>query len=378
MAWTVAWATENELIDTALQFQEKFSHLVVGTHGYVTSPSVLERFLGLPGFRVSPPSGALFHPKVYAFDFGNETAVVIGSHNLTAAAFSSNIEASILLTGASSEKMFVDLCGSVVTRWRKACVIDDDWLYAYKANYRRTFSSRRELEQWVPIRRPNSLRGETSIQDLDWNAYVALVKQDSTHGLERRLRVLEEISKVFRRADTFESLDTEDRKRIAGTAGKRLAERDGIDWAWFGAMNASPSFSTLVINRPAGFSEALDCIPFSGPVVLADYERYIEKFMAAFIGTPKLGGIANGTRLLAMKRPDQFVCVDGPNKKGICAHFGQSPTTLSLANYWQRIIEPMRQTNWWLEPRPLRSIERRIWDCRAAMLDAIHYDPNER
>lgn len=378
MAWTVAWATENDLVTTAYKFKAKFSHLIIGTHHYVTSPAVLERFLGLPTFRVNLPSGSLFHPKVYTFDLGGETAAVIGSHNLTESAFTNNIEASVLLTGPSHERAFTDLRVSIAKRWHEAFVIDRDWLHAYRANCRRVEPIRKEIERWVPTRKPQSVGGKVSTQDLDWKAYVSSVKEDVTHSLEGRLHVLERAAKIFRGADTFEALDTDDRKRIAGTTGKKLERSDGVNWRWFGAMRASPSFATLVINRPSGLSQALECIPFAGPVTFEDYERYVKKFTAAFVDTPKSGGLATGTRLLAMKRPDQFVCVDGPNKKGICADFGQAPTTLNLTNYWERVIESMRQTGWWLHPRPLAPNERRIWDCRAAMLDAIHYDPNAR
>ncbi|MGD7458186.1 hypothetical protein, partial [Ralstonia pseudosolanacearum] len=376
--WTVAWATDNDLVETAYKLKAKFSYLVVGTHNYVTSPAVLEKFLGLDSFRVNPPNGSLFHPKVYTFDLGGETAAVIGSHNLTASAFAENIEASVLLTGSPHEQAFVDLRISIAQRWREASAIDRDWLHAYRANCRRVEPNRKELERWVPTNKPQSAKGKVSTKNMDWQAYVTSVKADPTHGIEGRLHVLERIAQIFREANSFGELDMGDRKRIAGTSGKKIEKTDGVNWRWFGAMSANPSFATLVINRPIGLSRALDCIPFAGPVTFEDYKRYVKKFEAAFVDTPNLGGLATGTRLLAMKRPDQFVCVDGPNKKGICTDFWRAPTTLSLANYWERIIEPMRQTGWWLHPRPLDPTERRIWDCRAAMLDAIHYDPKER
>ncbi|WP_343664998.1 phospholipase D family protein [Paraburkholderia tropica] len=377
MAWSVAWATENDIVDSAYKFRDKFSHLVVGTHGYITSPAVLERFLDTPSFKVNAPSGPLFHPKIYTFDLGDEFAAVIGSHNLTASAFSSNIEASVLLTGSRNEQVFQELCASVAMQWENASVIDEGWLYVYKANCRRVLPSQVELQRWVPIKK-TSLDIELSAQDMDWSVFVAQVKGDTTHDLQGRLRVLEAVVKLLRKADTFGALDVDDRKRIAGTAGKTIADRDKVDWAWFGAMSSSGSFANVVIERPEGLSDALECIPFAGPVSQEDYERFVDKFLATFVDASRSGGIATGTRLLAMKRPDQFVCVDGPNKRGICAHFGQARTTLKLENYWERIVEPIRQTRWWLEPRPLDRTERRIWDGRAAMLDAIHYDPSTR
>lgn len=374
MAWTVAWATDNDLVKAAYKLKEKFSHLLVGTHNYITDPAVLKCFSDLPSFRVNLPIGSLFHPKVYTFDLGDEKAAVIGSHNLTESAFTDNIEASVLLLGAPHEKVFADLRKSITERWRKAAIIDDKWLHAYSANRRRIEPSLKELRRWVPTSMPRSEAGKTRTQDIQWDAFVALVKKDKTPGIKHRLRVLEEIAKLFRKSDTFKDLPTDDRKSISGT----LAQTDGVSWKLFGAMTACPSFAGLIIRKPDRLSEALDCIPFAGPVAHANYERYVEVFMSAFVDTQKSGGLATGTRLLTMKRPDQFVCVDGPNKRGLCADFGQAPTTLSLANYWDRIIEPMRQTNWWLHARPLDPTERRIWDCRAAMLDAIHYDPSAR
>ena len=77
-----------------------------------------------------------------------------------------------------------------------------------------------------------------------------------------------------------------------------------------------------------------------------------------------------------MKRPDQFICLNGANKAGICADFGQPATTTTLDNYWERIIEPMRETLWWQAERPSHSpLEVRMWDARAAMFDVLHYEP---
>ncbi len=378
MSWAVAWATDNPIANAASEYRHKFKHLVIGTHGFVTDPDVIGSFQGEQFFKIKLPTGPLFHPKTYLFEMGDRLVAVVGSHNLTRRAFSENIEASMMLTGALTEPALMDLAGFIRKEWHAGIQIDDSWLYSYRANHRRASGAHRELEKWVPILPPTSDDEIPGPQDLTWKQYVALVKQDETHGLAGRLRVLEEVAKLFRKASSFAELDVQDRKRIAGTAGYKLGLQDGIDWAWFGAMSASPSFATTVISNPDGFSEALEFIPLAGPVERDDYERYVERFMSGFQNTRAGGGIATGTRLLAMKRPDQFVCVDGPNKRGICKHFGYAVNTTSLDNYWDRVIEPMRQTAWWLAPRPTNPLERRIWESRAAMLDAIYYDPDQR
>lgn len=378
MSWAVAWATENPIASHAHAHREKFKHLVIGTHSFVTDPKVLGLFQNESFFRVRLPTGPLFHPKTYVFQMDDQLVAVVGSHNLTGRAFGTNIEASMLLRGSCSDPALKELERFVASEWRAGTEIDDEWLYSYKANHRRAARAHRDLEAWVPIRQSKSADSVPGPQDLDWKQYVALLKEDNTHGLEGRLQMLEEVAKLFRKESTFAELDESDRKRIAGTTGRKMVEMDGIDWAWFGAMSASPSFATTVISRPEGLSEALDCIPSVGPVEREDYENFLLCFAGAFHGTRAGGGIATGTRLLAMKRPDQFVCVDGPNKKGIGEHFGRTGHAIALGTYWDIIIEPMRQTAWWLAKRPKDPIESRVWDCRAAMLDAIYYDPDRR
>lgn len=75
-----------------------------------------------------------------------------------------------------------------------------------------------------------------------------------------------------------------------------------------------------------------------------------------------------------MKRPDQFVCVDERNIRLMSEDLGFAPTTLNFEKYWAEIIEPIMQARWWLVRRP-PGTEGRIWDARAAMLDAIYYEP---
>lgn len=50
---------------------------------------------------------------------------------------------------------------------------------------------------------------------------------------------------------------------------------------------------------------------------------------------------------------------------------------LTLDNYWEWVIEPIRQAPWYNAPRP-SGPDVEIWDARAAMLDAIYYVPPKK
>lgn len=375
MSWAVAWATDNPVTKAAQASGDKFRHLVVGTNQFITAPSVIQHFMAHSTFRVQLPSANLFHPKVYCFDMGSHLAVITGSHNLTGRAFSVNTEASVLMTGAPCDPHLLSFFSFVEKHWLTGSKVNTDWLYGYKANHERSKRLRTEAERWVDVKPSRAKNGLPGVQDMDWARYMKEVTRAKIHEVEGRLLILEKAKKILH-GRRFDELDDSDQKRIAGTRGKVLNKEGKLDWGWFGTMGASPSFATTVIENHSKLAAAMEAIPAEGGVKYEDYERFVELFMDAFDTRLRAGGgIGTGTRLLAMKRPDQFVGLNKANMAGVCAHFGQPVTTTKLNNYWQRIIEPMRLSSWWRIKEPSRGLERRIWRCRAAMLDAIHYVP---
>lgn len=146
-----------------------------------------------------------------------------------------------------------------------------------------------------------------------------------------------------------------------------------MDYGLFGSMGASRTFANLVIEAPTGLSDALDFIPLTGADTQDDYDRYCEAFIAAFDQNGRVGALPTATRLLAMKRPEAFVCVDLANRKDLGENFGVRPSTTTLENYWQRIIEPMHGDEWWRHPQPRNATDAEIWLGRAALLDVIYY-----
>jgi hypothetical protein len=167
-------------------------------------------------------------------------------------------------------------------------------------------------------------------------------------------------------------------KAIAGVIGdrqKREAHLDDHDWGWFGSMKGMGDFANRVAAKDKWLAQAIDCIPRHGEVTETQYETFRRHFLRAFETSSHTGSVSTATRLLAMKRPDSFVCVSKPNKSGLASALAFSRTTLDLDNYWERVIEPIRVSPWYNAPRPSGE-DAELWDGRAAMLDAIYYQPN--
>jgi hypothetical protein len=143
----------------------------------------------------------------------------------------------------------------------------------------------------------------------------------------------------------------------------------------FGSMGGNGDFAGLIKRQDRQLSAALDCIPRKDPVTLQDFEEYCRRFRKAFTeaNAHHVGEYPTATRLLAMKRPDTFVCANGKNKRNLAKALNFAPTTLSLANYWERIIVPIQSSPWYNASRPSGD-DSELWDYRVAMLDTIYYD----
>lgn len=378
-SWATAWASESDVLDAALA-SDKVFYFVIGTHQYFTAPEALNQCLeyNSPKIRVVHPNKEkLFHPKIYAFDLGDRLEVYLGSSNLTMGGLKSNVECGVFLNAEKSTLSLAKFWNHVKDLWEGAEVLDSEFITSYKANYRRVRDAKEELDEFVPIKKPQkSARSanDNAPQEMAWKAFVKLVEADKTHGLHDRLEVLSQARQLFAKGPPFSSLDEVDQKCLAGIL--KPCTRLGVDWGFFGQMSAFGSYSPTLQQHSKLFSKALDHIPLQGPIRRRHYEAYLTAFKKIPGASKTWTGM--GTRLLTMKRPDYFVCIDNANRTGLCRYFGSAPTTTDLDNYWDRIIAPMMLTPWWQVDMPEDDMEQEIWMGRAAMLDAIYYDPTQR
>jgi HKD family nuclease len=371
----VAWGTSNSALASLLKNKSKISRLIVGTHFFQTEPLFLEKISALDAARVMDASGHVtFHPKVYLFLSGSSASVVIGSANFTNGGLATNVEACVLLEAPENDPTVVSLRAFIEAEWARGHAIDDEFLRDYTIQHEATRNAREALQKLVRFRRPKGAAPKGDPLTMDWKTFVSAVRADRHHSVEGRLSVLRGASDLLANGAAFSSLTEIDRKSVAGILGTRERAAADFDWAWFGSMFGTGVFKNRIKENHPAISSALDAIPLHGPVSKANYETFIKRFESAFLGDGRKAGIAPASRLLAMKRPDYFVCVDSPNRVGLSQHFGVAKSAIALDTYWEYLIEPMLYSAWWLAPRPTGQ-EGEIWDGRAAFLDAIYYHP---
>jgi hypothetical protein len=380
--WAVAWAGSGfSAADELLRHRDRIGRICVGLHFYQTHPDFLRAHCSDEKVRFVLATDGVFHPKI--FYFANEDGhweAIVGSANFTSGGLGSNSEAAILVTdqdeGADAfQSQFAELLNRY---WDAGTLLSTEQISAYSEMWQRRAPLLRRLAgRFGQMRNRTADDGgkaptATPLLLQTWQAYYQSIRDDKYETSMGRLAVLTATRKWFSER-SFSEMDSDTRKKVAGFY---VGEDRSVDWLLFGSMKGAGYFKNVVIENEPELSSALDAIPSSGPVSRDHYLHYVEKFKAAF-GTRRGGGdgsVATATRVLAMKRPDYFVCIDSKNRSALCRAFGVRQS-IDLQDYWDSLCERIYEAAWWDSPRPSDLTEKEFWHGRVAFLDALFYVP---
>lgn len=376
----VAWAGVMPVAETLLENTTKFESVLLGVDFSATDPALIERLVDVPNAFVARNRIGCFHPKIFYFQTRDLAEAIIGSSNFTQGGLGPNFEANVCVKGAVDEPFFQQVRNQLERYEHLKLKITGPLAASYRRQSKAASNRPRpknpvlsdEIQDWARVNSPLGI--------MSWTEFVRLARQDLYHDFAKRMKLVRAIQQIFFKALSFANLTTAEAKGIAGVLGKADAESAKIhelDWGWFGSMGGAGTFASLIGKMDNKLAAALDAIPKRGDVSEAQFNNYVTAFAAAFLRQPRTAGLGPATRLLAMKRPDLFVCVNNRNKGGLAAALAFAPSTINLKNYWRRVIEPIRQAPWYNAPRPVgRNAD--LWDARVAMLDAIYYRPDSK
>ncbi|MDE5518185.1 MULTISPECIES: phospholipase D family protein [Weeksellaceae] len=374
--WATAWAsTGNEISYELLKNRHKIVKITVGIHFYQTHPNFIKEFIEDPAVHFLEQPDGTFHPKVYLFSNDeNNWELIIGSANFTTSAFSKNCEVCVLVTSKDSNAN--ELYKTTLQ------LIDESFEYG------KTFSEL-DWENYNKIwniqqSKLNSLSGQygaskdkpkpihkIELQTKSWDQFVVDVYKKGSRDVRRRIKVIEIARELFSKAKHFNELDDDERKFIAGIPNNLLLKIEGAeDWAFFGSMKGAGKFKKQINDNSELISRALDQIPLNGQITKMNYDNFLEYFQMALPGNY----LATSTRLLAMKRPDIFICYDSKNNYGLCKDFSITRNGMDNERYWNEIILRVYDSEWWQKPNPKNEMETKISLARSAFLDSLYYE----
>lgn len=226
-----------------------------------------------------------------------------------------------------------------------------------------------------------------------WPIYVDFIEQQSSlHALDERLRLLSYIDDI--RQKPLADLLVEDRLAFAG---KHTSAHDSslynFDIEWFASTKGAKVFHVLLAQSPEKFDMALAHIPLTGDVTFEHYQKFVNDYQKIFQECPSEEEAAEklainkapltaATRLLAMRRPDQFIALNNNKIDIICQ--GLSIVKLKntdFSSYWHDLIGTLRTFAWWNQAEPELFIEGDVegqtsenrelmlWKNRAVLID---------
>ncbi len=369
VAIAVAWASAGtEVFKLLKKHQNKIRWAIIGTHFYQTHPDVLENFIGCDKVRFILQPQGVFHPKVYLFWTAARWDILIGSANLTTGALRKNSE---LMLHLSSEDTDTDIESQLQVQikeyWNKGEVITEESALKYRKLWKLQQAALKRVSGEYSNDTQSKSPIHSEIMSMSWTSFFNAAQADPYHGFNERCDLLDLVREEFRRIGHFADMEIGVRKTIAG-----LPNDFNEHWGWFGSMRGAGKFHRVVNDNNPHLSAALDLIPMDGALDRVHFDSYVDEFKEAF---PDGGdGVGLASRLLALKRPDYFVCLDAKNRTQLCKGFGIKQAGMTYDRYWNDIVCRVLDSVWWNEPRPNDPIAIRVWMGRAAMLDAIFYE----
>jgi hypothetical protein len=367
---SVAWASANtEVFNSLVAHAAKVTHAVIGTHFYQTHPDVLDCFVDSATTKFMLQPTGIFHPKVYCFHDGSnrEFEIVIGSANFTHGAMTVNTELSTLITHKDGQPELLDqTLAFIEAQFKEARTVSQERADNYRKLWKLRQPELKKLEGQYGETKSGTAPVDMPLMTMDWDQYLTKVKADRIHNFQDRLELLLIVRKLFSRTPRFADMNLEERKAVAGMDSK-IAK----DAKWFGSMKGVGYFKQAINNNNVHLSNALDKIPLTGEVNKAQYDAFIEEYLKAFPNGR--AGIGTSSRLLALKRPDYFICVDSKNRDKLTEEFDIRKSGIDYDRYWFEIVGRLIDTPWWRSLRPSDPVELEAWLGRAAMLDALFY-----
>jgi len=367
-----AWASlGSESSDLLLEKKEQINKMVVGTHFYQTHPDFILEFLDSRKVKFILKTSGVFHPKVYLFSNNKKDwECIIGSANFTKSALTINDEivAHIKSSDSDSDNVYHETIKIIEKYWESAETINEFDYNNYLQIWKKNITKLNSLEKYGSSKNSKPLV-KSKIFSLNWSEYYKRIQNDKFHSFLGRIELLKTANMYFSKSNAFCEMNKIQRRELAGIATENQSNT-GINWKWFGSMVGAGKFQNRINENDEYISKALDTIPFQGEVYQSNYISFVDQFQKAFPGGGS--GIAIASRLLTMKRPDYFVCLDKQNRPKLIKEFGISQS-ISFNQYWDEIIERILDSVWWLSERPTDKTEIQAWKGRSALLDVLFY-----
>jgi HKD family nuclease len=393
----VAWATMGPALDELCELVAR-RHItlrsLVGLDFNQTNPTALDRLRKVGTVRIGVSPTGVFHPKLYLFH-GQPPRAIVGSANLTNAAFSGNTE--IAIEKALDDSEYDHVRSFFAKQWQASAPLTDELMQEYRKRWRN--SPRGATGDMIEDEIANNT-SQSPILDIDalaaqltswtWDEY-----RNALVDLER-IRVRQDFSVL--RSDRHSWLHT---ARLAWPlARSRLDELERgergivfgihvptlppeVEPGYFGNLGSRGSVMQIATGRQGEpmtqfqadslryISDALD--------ILGDSALSLEVVGEVYDALNAIQGfgVATNSRLMTLRRPDSIMIVNGANARLMALAFGIPESRIKTRRGYLEAHDILWNTAWWRSEEPSDFADAELWSFRAALVDAFVYEPRD-
>ena len=180
-------------------------------------------------------------------------------------------------------------------------------------------------------------------------------------------------------ANKFTDSSLVERYLIGGVEDSQTRKQYGFDTQLLGSMQGYASFKKVLRNDPEGLAKLLKIIPANGRIDGWHFTQFVDGYNSLFAENGfKQTCLFPATRLLSMKRPDQFVAISTDTVDLVCQAFSVKPLKKhDFQRYWDDIIVALQSADWFNVEQPVDGQQRPIFRARVALFERLICQPND-
>lgn len=343
--------------------------IIMGVSFNQSHPDAIQFFLTNEiNVRIFKVAINLFHPKCYLFKDKNKFALFVGSSNFTYSGFYNNTEINSLIEGNKSEQ--IKYVENLFKQWKSdsySFYPNKKWLEKYRKTYNQQRTIERKNKLTTPRDNEESISASNWLTQANWKLYY----QKVITGLSEKERDEFGYSAVLDAAKTNLPLpwdstifDEIENRRIIGGMGK---------YGWLGHVAASGTFRQFMANGSSAKKKA--AVAAINSICSLVVPLDLELLAQSLNKLTKIGPtIKVWSRILTILRPDIFCTVASTSVRENLSKTLQTPKShFETVEGYINLLRLIHSCPWYISSKPSVKNEIKIWERRAAFMDAIFY-----
>jgi hypothetical protein len=217
----------------------------------------------------------------------------------------------------------------------------------------------------------------------DWESYYqSIMALPRSFQIASSLKLLNAADVLINQSPTSETIALNEfeqsqpfqRAMLAGFSDQQTKKQYSFATHLLGSMESFASFKKVIKNDAAGIKRLLKIIPANGKIDGWHFMQFVDAYKALFAEHGfKQTHLFPATRLLTMRRPDQFFAISPETVDAVCHSLGiKLLKKQDFQRYWDEVIGTIQKTNWF-KSEAYQINETGVFRARVALLERFFH-----